>query len=108
MAGKASRERKRPEDSKPKETGRMPPVTPVWCKQRQAKAEDAGPDTIHVTGPNLREAWLGIRKSDSGQYAAFVRGTADGPDVDATEPVIRKAYDAWEAAFELYRQRMVI
>lgn len=86
----------------------MPPATPFWFKQRQAKAEDAGPDMVRVTGPNLKEACLGIRKGDNGLYAAFVRGAADGPDMDATEPVIKNAYDAWEAAFELYRGRMII
>jgi hypothetical protein len=83
-------------------------VTPFWFKQRQAKAEEAGPDMVRVSGPNLKEAFLGIRKGDNGLWSAFVRSQAGGPDVDATPPAIDSAYAAWEAAFEIYRKQMVI
>jgi hypothetical protein len=83
-------------------------VTPFWFKQRQAKTEEAGPNMVRVSGPNLKEAFLGIRKADDGLWSAFVRSQADGPDVEATPPTIDNAYTAWEAAFEIYRKLMVI
>jgi hypothetical protein len=83
-------------------------VTPFWFKQRQAKAEDAGPDLVRVTGPNMKEAILGIRKADTGKWAAYMRWTADGPEVYATGPDLHTAYDAWEAAFEIYRKQAII
>lgn len=86
----------------------MPLVTPFWFKQRQAKAEEAGPNLYKVSGPNLREGFIGIRAGDNGQWQSFVRAAADGSDVAATSPSIPTAYDAWEAAFELYRNHFII
>jgi hypothetical protein len=85
----------------------MPLVTPSWFKGRQGKAEPAGPDTYHLTGPNLREAYLSIRKAENGCWSAALRFTADGPDEVVTEPEFTTEYDAWEAAFELFRTRVV-
>jgi hypothetical protein len=86
----------------------MAVTTPFWFKQRQGKVEDVGTDLIRVTGPNLKEAFLGIRKGDNGRWSAFVRTGADGPDVHATLPEINSPYEAWEAAFEIFRKQMVI
>jgi hypothetical protein len=83
-------------------------VTPFWFKQRQAKAEEVGTDLVRVSGPNLKEAFLGIRKADNGHWSAYVRVTADGPDIDTTPPELARAYAAWEAAFEMFRNHMVI
>ena len=83
-------------------------VTPFWFKQRQAKAEEAGPDLVRVSGPNLKEAIVGIRKGDDGLWTAFMRSSVDGPDVYATPATLDTAYAAWEAAFEIYRNQMVI
>jgi hypothetical protein len=85
----------------------MPPTVPSWFRYRQGKAEDAGPDLARLTGPNMLEAVIGIRKTDSGKFSAFLRGGVDGQDLAATEPVIATAYDAWEAAFELYRNHKI-
>jgi hypothetical protein len=85
----------------------MAPVTPFWFKQRQAKAEEAGPNLVRVSGPNLKEAFLGIRQ-EGGRWSAFLRESADGPDVHATLPTIDSAYAAWEAAFEIYREHFVV
>ncbi|MCI0380317.1 MAG: hypothetical protein L0215_22260 [Gemmataceae bacterium] len=86
----------------------MTPVTPFWFKQRQAKLEEAGPDLYKVTAPNSKEAYIGIRAGENGAFAAFVRRTADGADLAATEPVLVNRTDAWEAAFELYRNQFVV
>jgi hypothetical protein len=86
----------------------MPLITPMWFKQRQGKADAAGDNTYRLTGPNLREAFISIRQADTGRWAAELRYAADGAAVAKTEPVIATAYDAWEAAFEIYRNHVVI
>jgi hypothetical protein len=83
-------------------------ITPFWFKQRQCNAEPAGEDTYKLTGPNLREALISIRRADDGRWAATLRYAADGPEVAATEPVIATEYEAWEAAFEIYRNHVVV
>lgn len=86
----------------------MTPVLPFWFKQRQANAEQVAPDTYRVSGPNLREAYIGIRQSSDGRWRAALSLTTDGPDLASTPPEFDNPYDAWEAAFELYRQHLVV
>jgi hypothetical protein len=83
-------------------------VLPMWFKQRQGKAEEAGENTYRLTGPNLREAFISIRKADNGLWAASMRYALDGPEIAVTEPEIGTAYDAWEAAFEIYRNHVIV
>jgi hypothetical protein len=83
-------------------------ITPFWFPARQGKAEEAGPDTYRLTGPNLREAYISIRQDAPGRWSAHLRFTADGPDTAATPPDFVSAYEAWEAAFELYREEVVV
>lgn len=87
----------------------MTPIFPFWFKQRQCKAEQASDEnTLKVSGPNLGEAFIGIAKADNQQWRAFLRTSADGPDVAATEPEFANPTDAWEAAFELYRTGAIV
>ena len=83
-------------------------TVPFWFKQRQAKAEEAGDHVVRVTGPNLAEGCIGIRKGEEGLWQAFLRQSADGPNLEATDAVFDKPESAWEAAFEIYRRRMVV
>ncbi len=83
-------------------------ITPSWFKQRQAKAEPAGPHTYRLAGPNLQEAFLELRKTDNGKWMGVLRLSADGPEVAATEAKFDRPYEAWEVAFEMYRQRLVV
>lgn len=83
-------------------------VTPMWFKQRQGKAEEAGENTYRLTGPNLREAFIRIRQGADGLWAASLHYAADGPAVAATEAEIATPYDAWEAAFEIYRNQVIV
>jgi hypothetical protein len=80
---------------------------PFWFPLRQGKAEPAGPDTYRLTAPNLREAFISIRQAANGRWSAALRLASEGPDVAATAADFATAYDAWEAAFELYRQHVV-
>jgi hypothetical protein len=83
-------------------------VAPFWFKQRQGKAEPAGEDLYRLTGPNLGPAFVGIRKGADGRWAGFVRMAADGPDVEATQPIYPTDTEAWYAAFELYRRHIIV
>ena len=61
----------------------MTVTTPFWFKQRQGTLAEAGPECVRVSGPNLMEAFLGIRRDEAG-WSAFMRLASDGPDVAAT------------------------
>jgi hypothetical protein len=84
----------------------MEPIQPFWFKQRQCKVEPAGENTLKVTGPNLPEAFLSVGSGPSGWRAA-VRLTADGPEVRVAENVPGPK-EAWDAAFELFREQVII
>jgi hypothetical protein len=86
----------------------MQPVLPSWFKQRQGKAEPAGPEAYKLTAPQLAESYVSIRRGADGRWAAALRLAADGPDVVATEPVFETPGEAWEAAFELHRTHLVV
>jgi hypothetical protein len=86
----------------------MEPILPFWFKQRQAKAEAAGPDTYRLTAPNLREALISIRQDSEGRWGAALRLAADGPDVAVTATAYGAPGEAWDAAFELYRRELVV
>jgi hypothetical protein len=86
----------------------MEPILPFWFKQRQAQAEPAGPDTYRLTAPNLREAFISIRKDAEGRWGAALRLAAEGPDVAVTTTAYDTPGDAWDAAFEMYRRALVV
>ena len=82
-------------------------IVPFWFKQRQAKAEPAGDHTYRVTGPILPETFLRIRRGENGKWAAALSMSAEGPDTAATPAEFETEENAWEAAFELYRQHVI-
>jgi hypothetical protein len=82
-------------------------VTPFWFFQRQCKADSAGENLYKLTGPNLMEAYIGICRGN-GRWSAFLKNTADGPDLAVTPPQWNSVYEAWEAAFELYRVNVIV
>jgi hypothetical protein len=87
----------------------MQPILPFWFKQRQCKAEPAdGDDTLKVSGPNLAEAFLRVVKGEAGTWKASLRLAADGPDVATADAEQPSAKAAWDAAFELYRARVIV
>jgi hypothetical protein len=86
----------------------MPPTVPFWFKQRQCQAEPLGGEhLLKVSGPNLAEAYLHVDRAGE-RWRAGLRLTPDGADVAATEAEIPTEGKAWEAAFELYRNRFVV
>jgi hypothetical protein len=86
----------------------MEPIVPFWFKQRQCKAEPAGEDVLRVSGPNLGDAYLLIRPAENNRWQAALRTTPDGHDVVATDGDIVSQQDAWDAAFELYRNQIIV
>jgi len=82
-------------------------VLPFWFKQRQAKAEPAGENIFKLTAPNLGEAFIAIRKDETGRWLGAFKQAADGPHVEATDAIYETPADAWGAAFEIYRRRVV-
>jgi hypothetical protein len=84
------------------------PTAPFWFKQRQCKYEPAGDNLLKITGPNLGEAFIGVWRTEDGRWQAKFRRSADGPDEALTEPDIPGEREAWDAAFELYRQKVIV
>jgi hypothetical protein len=82
-------------------------ILPSWFKQRQAKAEPAGDHLYRLGGPNLGESFLSIRQSEDGKWRAALRPGASTDEI-TTEPIFDTEHDAWEAAFELYRNHVII
>jgi hypothetical protein len=83
-------------------------VTPFWFYQRQCKAEVAGDDLYRLTGPNLKEAYIGLRRGENGRWSAYLKYAPGGPDAAVTPAQWNNVYEAWEAAFELYRVNVIV
>jgi hypothetical protein len=86
----------------------MAVVVPTWFKGRQGKAEEAGPRMLKLAAPNLRDWYLGLRHLDDGRWQAFLREKPDAPDAAVVEVDRSPEYEAWEAAFEIYRNQVII
>jgi len=85
------------------------PIIPFWVKLRQCKVEPQGDDnTLKVTGPNLRDAYLFIRPAANNRWEAGLRLDPAGPDVATAEVEDPHPKEAWDTAFELYRTNVVI
>ncbi len=83
------------------------PILPFWFKQRQCKSDPVDDHTLKVTGPNLGTAYLQVRQ-DNGQWLGALRLEAGGPDVATAEAQYPNEQSAWNAAFELYREQVIV
>lgn len=83
-------------------------VTPFWFKQRQGVAEAVGPELYKLSGPNLREAYVTIRNIEPGKWQGALRFKPDEPDAMIYPEPLDNPTDAWEAAFELFRNQVVV
>jgi hypothetical protein len=86
----------------------MQPVPPFWFQQRQGKVEAAGPESYRLTAPNLGEAFIRVHRAEDSRWSAGLRFQVDGPEVRSTAPLYDTEPDAWSAAFELYREQLII
>ena len=97
-------------------TGKRPLIIPRFgvlagyeaVEQRQGKIEEAGENLVRLSGPNLPTSYLGLRRAENGKLQGFLRDNPDGPESAVTEPKFEKDYDAWNVAFEMYRQSVII
>jgi hypothetical protein len=86
----------------------MAVIVPSWFKGRQGKAEEVRPGLIKLIAPNLREWYLGIRRLDMGGWLTYLRIELEGADTIAVEVDPMPEQEAWDAAFEVYRNHVII
>lgn len=84
------------------------PVPPFWAVQRQIKIEEAKDGFCRLTAPIMPESFIGIRKEENGLWAGVFRHDLEGEDTEASEPIYNNELDAWNAAFEIFRNRVVV
>lgn len=85
----------------------MDVVLPTWFKYRQGRAEPAGENALKLTAPNLPEATISIRAAENGNWQGVLH-TAATPEAAITQPEFVTPGEAWGAAFELYRNYVVV
>ena len=91
----------------------MVPPIPFWMSQRQVKAEPINDTTVRLNAPQLPPYEIEIRPAGApGSWSAalFRSPAAEGERAliaEAPYPLDKK-WSAWEAAFELYRQHVVV
>jgi hypothetical protein len=56
----------------------------------------------------MEPAFITIHRADNGLWQAALRTSETGPDIASTDPQHETPADAWSAAFELYRNHLVI
>ena len=64
-------------------------------------------NTYRLSAPNLAEAFIAIRQDSTGGWVPVLRLTKDGPDVANSTAPLTTPQEAWDAAFEQYRQTVV-
>ena len=85
----------------------LPLELPSWFKGRQAKADEMGPGSYKLSGPNLPEAVISVRLTDDLTWQAVLRAKLDGPEVAVSRPNVPTAREALQVAFEMYRTHFV-
>ncbi len=91
----------------------MIPALPFWVLQRQVKTEQVSEDTLRLNAPNLPTYDIAVQPATDSQLwrAVLYRlADADGDKVLTAEsdPPLPSRQSAWEAAFELYRQHVIV
>ncbi len=88
----------------------MLPTVPFWVLQRQVKVEEAGPETLRLTAPNLPPYELVLRPIESSPNlsAALYRINGDKLLITQRETDYDNPNQAWNVAFELYRQYVIV
>ena len=85
---------------------------PFWMLQRQIKAENVNDMTLRLVAPNLPTYEISVMPLPTGPgwRVAVDRLNADGGRVPVvyTETPFDKVEGAWQAGFELYRQRVIV
>jgi hypothetical protein len=84
------------------------PYLPFWFRMRQGKAEPAGRERYRLSAPNLNDAFIGIQQLQDARWVPTLQLSEDGPNEAGMSDEFDDPQDAWEAAFESYRQRLVV
>jgi len=63
---------------------------------------------LRLSAPNAPEAFVGVLKDADNRWRLVFRLTADGPDMAPAEASFSSPKEAWDAVFELYRERLVV
>lgn len=89
----------------------LPPL-PFWMAQRQVKSEPLNDHTLRLVGPNLPTCDVTVLPLPVGPgwRVVVARLEADGARTTLmqTETGFHSPEAAWQAAFELYRQRVIV
>lgn len=88
--------------------GAAHPVLPFWFRQRQGTCERLDANTCRLAAPNQQTAYVSVRHAADGSYLAALRLEPEGPEAAVAEPVHGTEEDAWGAAFELYRNHVIV
>jgi hypothetical protein len=87
-----------------------PPALPFWMRQRQIKTEPAGDSAVKLTAPNLPNHELQLEDAAPGWKVRVYRLPAEGEKLLLAEREFtapgREA--AWQNAYELFRQEVII
>ncbi len=91
----------------------MPAVMPFWVVQRQVRSEPVGEDTVRLTAPNLPAHELSVRAApDQAGWIAMLHRAADGSEAKTLLAETSESFPnkeaAWDAAYELYRQYVIV
>jgi hypothetical protein len=88
----------------------IPEAIPFWMRQRQVKAEPAGESAVKLTAPNLPSHELAIEGASPDWKARVYRLPAEGQKILVAEREFAApgVEAAWQNAYELYRQQVII
>lgn len=88
------------------------PTLPFWMRQRQIVAEPVNEHTVRLTGPILPTCEVTVQPSagseTSGCLLRVVKASDASKEVLAEATSSLPQEEAWQAAFELYRQRVIV
>lgn len=88
----------------------MIPTLPFWLKQRQVKAEPAGENALKLTAPNMPGHEIQVRPDGGWSAVLFELSPDSGEKKPLAETEVRFDHPhlAWQAAFELFRQSVIV
>jgi len=90
----------------------LPPI-PFWMRQRQIKVEPMNETTVALKTPNLPIHELILRPAENGEgytAAIYCLPTAGGERFLVAEKPsgLTEPQSAWQFAFELFRQKVIV
>jgi hypothetical protein len=91
----------------------MLPAIPFWMRQRQIKIEPINETTVAIKTPNLPTHELSLRPGENGTgYVAAIHclPAAGGEKFLVAEKPsgLSEPQTAWQFAFELFRQKVIV